>query len=632
MRVLVTEFQLGEWLVRPRRDRIERGERVIHVKPKSMAVLECLARAHGKVVERQVFFDTVWPGGEVSDDVLTQCIVELRKAFGDSARHPKVIETIPKVGFRLIPAVEPPKEDPGTPDVNAPSAHKTRVSVIIVSAILLAFVFFWYLTGLRDNPPSGVTGEAKSIAVLPFVDMSAEKDQGYFADGLSEELISRLSQLRNLKVAGRTSSFHFRGKDEDLRDIADALGVNHLLEGSVRRDGDRLRISAQLIEAKHGFHLWSKQYDQPFADYFSIQQEIADSVADALSISLQVGQLGSIPGGTSNIEAYEEMLLAMRDQWESTPESILRAIDHVKRAIEIDPGYALAWWRLAGLYLNANAILGTERSPDALVQTEQALARALSLEPELPGAIFMTALIQMKKKQWTEVEKTLKRGAGLNTSTNGDLVKAYGGFLLRVGRTQEAVPMLERACSLLPFSSTTARMLGSAYANLGRIEEGSTEVERAFELEGFEVWDVEEGILLALSTDDKGLLLKWLARAEQYMPESRHIVMAMTGLLDDHEAALAWLHNAYQQSDKYDYQIAYWAAWHGDADLALDALRRYPVPTLFWHKVMTEVRRGPGFKELIRQAGLEKYYREYGWNDYCHPLGEDDFECGLPSG
>lgn len=589
-----------------------------------MSVLECLARFHGKVVDRQVFFDTVWPGGEVSDDVLTQCIVELRKALGDSARHPRFIETIPKIGFRLLVPVTRVSVGKDTPDVTDLKRPGNRLSLIIVSMMLLAGSVVWYHLGMREPPPST---ETKSIAVLPFVDMSPQGDQGYFADGLSEELISRLAQLKGLDVAGRTSSFHFKGKNEDLRSIANALGVNHLLEGSVRRDGARLRISAQLIEAENGFHLWSRQYDQPFEDYFSIQQEIAESVADALSVRLQVGELGNIPGGTSSVEAYEETLLAKQDQWEATPESILRAIEHVKKAIEIDPDYALAWLTLSGLYINANALLGTERAPDALLQSRQALAHALSLEPGLPGAIHLTALIQLKNKQWSDVEKTLKHGTGLNTSTNGDLIRTYGGFLLRVGRIREAVTVLERARSILPFSSVTARILAHAYVGSGRIEEGFAEAERAFELDGFEQDDVERGLLLALSVDDREILLKWMARAEQYIPDSRHMLDAMRETLDDHDAAIAWLRKTYQQSGKFDYQVAFWAAWHGDPVLALDALKRYPAPTSFWQKVMTEVRREPGFKDLLYQSGLVEYYREFGWNDFCHPLDEDDFMC-----
>ncbi|MBT8070758.1 MAG: hypothetical protein KJO80_10035, partial [Gammaproteobacteria bacterium] len=488
-------------------------------------------------------------------------------------------------------------------------------------------VLFWYHADLREITPGPVTAGAKSIAVLPFVDMSADGDQEYFADGLTEELISRLAQLKGLEVTGRTSSFYFKNRNEDLRSIADSLGVNHLLEGSVRRNGDRIRISAQLIEADDGFHLWSRQYDQPFEDYFSIQEEIAGSVADALSVRLQVGELGTVPGGTSRVEAYEEILLSKRDQWEATPESMVRAIDHAKRAIEIDPGYALAWLHLSGLYINTNALMDTERAPDALRQSEQALAHALDLEPALGDAVYLTALIQIKKKHWPEVEETLNRNAEISHSTNGDLVKLYGCFLLRLGRNRDAVTVLERARNLLPFSSSTARLLANAYVVQGRIEEGFAEAERALELDGFQQADVERGLLLALSVNDRDLLLKWIARAEQYMPESRHIVEAMRETLDDHETALAWLRNTYRQSEKFDYEIAFWAAWHDDPELALQALQRYPAPTSFWQKVMTDVRQEPGFKDLLQQAGLVEYYQAFGWNDFCQPLGEDDFFC-----
>jgi TolB-like protein len=583
------DFRLGEWIIRPQRDCIECGAGVIHVKPKAMAVLEHLARAAGDVVSREELFVSIWQDGVVTDDVLTQCIVELRKAFGDSARRPQVIETIPRIGFRLVPAVIPLCTDSGA--------------------------------------PGDVAGNAKSIAVLAFVDMSAQRDQGYFADGLSEELINRLAQLRGLEVTSRTSSFYFKSRNEELQDIAEALGVNHLLEGSVRRDKNRLRITAQLIEVKTGFHLWSRQFDRPFEEFFAIQDEITESIATALSIKLQVGELGTIPGGTSSVKAHEELLLSKRDQWESTPESILRAIDHVKRAIGIDPGYALAWWRLAGLYINAGSLLGTERLPDAFLLSEHALARAKSLEPALPGVKFMTALIQNKKQQWSEVENTLNRGAGLDRSSDGDLILVYCGFLLRVGRIRAAIPLLERVRRLMPFNSRTARALGSAYVIRGRIEEGFAEVERAFEIEGFESLDVANGMTTALSTGDRDVLLKWLARAEQYMPESRSLVTAMTESLDDRETALAWLRKTFQQTEKQDQLIASWAAWHGDTGLALDALRRYPAPMGFWKPVMKEVRRTPGFKDLVRQVGLEEYYREYGWNDFCCPVGLEDFEC-----
>jgi tetratricopeptide (TPR) repeat protein len=283
--------------------------------------------------------------------------------------------------------------------------------------------------------------------------------------------------------------------------------------------------------------------------------------------------------------------------------------------------------QLAGLHVNAAALLGTEGEPDAYVESERALARALSLEPTLASAKTLGIQLYSKNRQWSEVEKTTDRGAGLNTSSNADLIRAYSAFLLRVGRIQDAIPLLERVRSLLPYSSSPARLLAGAYVDVGRFEEGMAEAERAFENEGFERWDIETGIVSALAADNREHLLKWLTRADQFLPESGYFVTAMTESLDDSEAALTRLREMQQQSEMYDYYIISWAAWHGDADLALDALRSAPSPFMFWNRLMQDVRKLEGFKNLLREVGLVDYYREYGWNDFCRPVGDDDFVC-----
>jgi transcriptional activator of cad operon len=205
-------FRLGDWLVQPQRSIIERGDESVHLKPKSMAVLKCLAVAGGEVVSRDQLFDTVWPGGVVSDDTLTQCVVELRKAFGDSAHEAQIIETIPKMGFRLVPPVVPLDSE------TKHSGKKTtsRAIAVAICATLILGVLYWYQTSSLSRNPIIEIEDVKSIAVLPFVDMSPDEDQEYFADGLSEELTNRLGRLSDLRVTGRTSSFYFKDKDVDL--------------------------------------------------------------------------------------------------------------------------------------------------------------------------------------------------------------------------------------------------------------------------------------------------------------------------------------------------------------------------------------------------------------------------------
>ena len=628
-----TDFQLGEWIVRPRRDCIERGRRIVHVKPKSMAVLEQLIRTPGEAVTRTQIFNAVWPGGAVTDDVLTQCIMELRKAFGDSAHHPRYIETIPKVGFRLLPQVTPLRpvakvaDDASVTSRSGVWKPATRVLLIVVSTLLLGLVFFWYLSGSRSLPPSAEVTGIKTLAVLPFVDISETQDQEWYAYGLTEELINRLAQLEGLQVTGRTASYHFEGSDEDPKSIARILGVRHLLEGSVRTDADSVRITAQLIDAENGFHAWSRQFDRPRTEILGVQEEIAEEVAAALSIELAVGKLGILPGGTGSVEAYELLMLSKKYQWENSPESIIQAIDLVKQAIEIDPDYARAWLRLSGLYINANDIFMSSAETDWRLLSRQALQQARSLEPDLSDVKFLTMITQYQGWDWAGVEQTMDRGAGLELSSDFNLLSGWSGFLIRVGRIQESVRYLKRQRRLNPWSINTALALGLAYVIQGRVEEGLSEAERAFELEGFKQKSVLNGLQLALAVNDRELLLKWLARAEQYLPQERPLIEAMSETLGDREAALAWLRVTFQRTDEYDYLITHCAAWYGDQDLALDAMERQPVPWAFWDIHMREVRQNPRFKDLVRRVGLEAYFREFGWNDFCRPVDLDDFEC-----
>jgi hypothetical protein len=160
-----------------------------------------------------------------------------------------------------------------------------------------------------------------------------------------------------------------------------------------------------------------------------------------------------------------------------------------------------------------------------------------------------------------------------------------------------------------------------------RTQEGFMELERAFELEGFTSWDVEFGLLATLSTDNRDELLKWLARAQEHMTESTDLILAMTEFLDDHDAALGWLRDNYRQSETVDCMFTFWAAWHGDAGLATDALERCPAPMYFWHPVLKEMRQTEGFKDMIRQLDMEEYFREFGWNDFCRPLNSENFAC-----
>jgi adenylate cyclase len=237
--------------------------------------------------------------------------------------------------------------------------HARRVSgpelTIITILLVLTGSVLWALTGTsgehgavrsaaaaRENVasspgPLAIAPTGISVAVLPFVDMSPEHNQDYFSDGLSEEVLNQLAQIKELRVTGRTSSFSFKGKNEDLRIIGEKLGVNHLLEGSVRKSDKRLRVTAQLINAVDGTHLWSHSYDSELTDVFAVQEQIATEVAQALSISLDVGEMSRAKGGTTNVDAYDIYLHAQTLLYELGPKELLQSARLYRDALALDP-------------------------------------------------------------------------------------------------------------------------------------------------------------------------------------------------------------------------------------------------------------------------------------------------------
>lgn len=252
-------FRLGEWMVHPRSGVFKRSGHCAHVEPKVMDVLLCLARVAGEVATREELLNSAWQGVVVTDEALTRCISELRTLLGDTGRERRYVRTVPKRGYALLALVEAPGAVSETANRPQPNAR---------------------------NP----TAANHSIAVLPFTDMSPAHDNAYFSDGLTEELTSALTQIEQLQVASRTSTFSLKGQNADIKTIGDTLHVGHILEGSVRTVGDKLRISARLVNAEDGFQLWSESFSRELKDVFAIQEEIAGAVAGKLKRQFGVGE------------------------------------------------------------------------------------------------------------------------------------------------------------------------------------------------------------------------------------------------------------------------------------------------------------------------------------------------------
>ena len=369
-------FRIGELRVDPQAGEVTGPGSTRQLDPKVMAVLVYMAKRAGHVITREEFLAALWPGAVVSDDALARCFYELRRELslaGGSDEFRVLIETLPKRGHRLNGEVQPaPPPGPSPPVLRRPS---TWLAAGLV-AVLIAIV--GYLILAPPEPKQLAVATSYSIAVLPFVDMSENKDQRYFSDGTTEEILNRLSQSPNLRVISRTSSFTFRDTPYDVPEIARRLNVTHVLEGSVRKSGDRVRVTAQLIAASDGSHVWSDTFDRRLGDVFAIQDEVAAAVATALATTLTGRNSSARP--PANLKAYDLVLQGEYFYWRRAPGDVELATRLFEQAVKVDPAYARAWAALSAAY-------GLESwnvdPPSAILRAKQgeAALRAVSIDP-----------------------------------------------------------------------------------------------------------------------------------------------------------------------------------------------------------------------------------------------------------
>ncbi len=317
-----------------------------------------------------------------------------------------------------------------------------------------------------------------SIAVLPFANMSADSENEYFADGLTEELLNVLAKNPKLKVIGRTSSFAFKGKQEDLRDIGKKLGVGTILEGSVRKAGNRVRITVQLVKTSDGFHLWSETYDKVLEDIFAVQDEIAGAVAKALDVTL----LGKSPEKRiSNPESYALLLKGQQAMLKWNKESALQAIDLFQKAIDLEPESARAWAGIARVYMMQSSY-GFEETQSAYVKAKDAALKALALDDKLAEAYEVMGLIRWRLElHFDEADSAFRKAYELAPS-NTRMVSSLSAFLGSMGKFEESLSMSKLAVELDPLNPETHVNHGKILLHKGQFAEARVEIQKALEL------------------------------------------------------------------------------------------------------------------------------------------------------
>jgi serine/threonine protein kinase/Tfp pilus assembly protein PilF len=329
--------------------------------------------------------------------------------------------------------------------------------------------------------PRTTVSQAKSVAVLPFANMSTDAENEYFADGMAEEIINALSKVQGLRVASRTSSFAFKGKNEDIGDIGRKLKVSTVLEGGVRKLGNRLRITAELVNVADGYHLWSERYDREIEDIFAIQDDISQSIVKALRVILTEGEKKAIENKprVTNIQAYDYYLRGRQFIHQLRRRSLEYARQMFNKAIELDPNYALAYTGVA----DASSLLYQyfDARDFNLRQADKASSKALELEPELAEAHVSRGIVSSLKRDFTEAEESFSRAM----KAEPKMFEApywYGMGLMAEGRFEDAIRMFDRASSLRPEDYQSAHFAGQAYNALGRDEDKAAQLRRGLKL------------------------------------------------------------------------------------------------------------------------------------------------------
>jgi len=471
----------------------------------SFELLRCLLRRSGSVVLKDDLMRAGWSARVVSDNSLTKSIGRLRQALNDSAAE--VICTVHGYGYRLAIraefsaqsasfegtpalAVEEPvsvRAQAETADRMRSMGRRRRTALLIGTLLIIGALWWWLRPAPADaSAPLATTVAAPlpSIAILPFADMSQARDQQYFSDGLADELLDQLAKLPQLHVAGRTSSFSFRGKDDDVASIGRKLNVSTVLEGSVRKSGDRIRITVQLINVADGFHLWSETYDRTMTDLFVVQDDIARSVVTALKLQLMPGQAVAMSRHrTNNLEAYRQWLIGQSMEHSVSPDSDRRAIAAYEQAIALDPKFASAYISLANVlggdagYADsaAEVAAGKDRSLKLMDQ-------AIVLDPNLADSYLARAdFLYYTKWDWSGAQRDLDSFARLHPEPSYSALMHQSRLFSALGRIREAIALDERSLEIDPLSDSWG-LLGYHHAVLGEYSQARRALKRAYEL------------------------------------------------------------------------------------------------------------------------------------------------------
>jgi adenylate cyclase len=532
------------------------------------------------------------------------------------------------------------------------STGKLDWALIGALVVVIALVSYQQLTsslvtGTAENQQAGLAtartasatqSGAVSIAVLPFTNLSSDPEQGFFSDGMTEEITGALAKIADLRVVARTSAFQFKGENKDMRAVGQALGATHLIEGSVRKAGTRVRITAQLIKTDDGTHIWTENYDRELTDVFAIQEEIATAISGALRMPLGLAPGERLVGNRSiDPESYQQFLRA-KPLVRLRAQGIPNAIQILEPLVARNPDYAPAWAQLAAAYgLTPNyhrsgSVEELRRVVDEFFpKAEAAGRRAIQLDPSLADGYASLARVQAGRGKYLVAEELGSKALTLDPA-NPDTLTTYSNLLAIVGRLKEALATKQKLLALEPFvpsfnadvaetlwlngqnDEAVAMLKGLALTNFNRMSDLAM-IYTSTRRYGEAADALQEVSLPSNNANFPPQMLAAAARLLRAAPTETNSPQSLPRL---GRLWFVYLHVGAtgRALDYYEYlaDAGFFAA--GGTEFAL-----------LWHPSYAPLRRTERFKALMRKGGYLEYWRAKGWPEFCRPMGTDDFVC-----